>query len=81
MLKVTVTGAGVVLFSVPLMSPEPLAAMPVAETRLSLVQLYTVPGITTPDRTIVVIGDPEHFICEEGVAVAVEGAGQLITKL
>ena len=81
MLKVTVTGPTVVLVSVPLILPEPLAAIPVTATLLSLVQLYTVPGIALPDNTIVVIAVPEHIICEDGVAVAVMGAGQLITKL
>jgi len=37
--KVTVTGAMVVLVSVPLMFPVPAAAIPVAETVLFLVQL------------------------------------------
>lgn len=37
--KVTVIGAVVVLVRVPLISPEPLAAMPVTDTVLSLVQL------------------------------------------
>ena len=37
--KVTVTGALVTLIRVPLIFPEPLAAMPVAATVLSLVQL------------------------------------------
>lgn len=37
--KVTVTGALVVLVSVPLILPEPLAAIPVAVAVLSLVQL------------------------------------------
>ena len=81
MVKVTVTGSVVVLVSVPLILPEPLAAIPVAFAVLSLVQLYTVPGITLPDSMIVVIEVPEHIICEGGVAVAVCGAGQLITKL
>ena len=39
MVNVTVTGALVVLVSVPLMFPEPLAAMPVAVVALSLAQL------------------------------------------
>ena len=81
MLKVTVTGPNVVLVREPLILPEPLAAIPVTATLLSLVQLYTVPGIALPDNTIVVIAVPEHIICEEGVAVAVTGAGQLITRL
>src|SRR5689334_17235093 len=41
--NVTVTGAAVVLVSVPLILPVPLAAIPVTEAVLSLVQLYTVP--------------------------------------
>ena len=39
MVNVTVTGAVPVLVSVPLILPVPLAAMPVAEAVLSLVQL------------------------------------------
>ena len=37
--KVTVTGNKVVLVSIPVMFPDPLAAMPVAATVLSLVQV------------------------------------------
>ena len=37
-----VTGAVVVLVSAPMISPVPLAPMPVTETLLSLVQLYVV---------------------------------------
>ena len=37
--KVTVIGAAVVLVSVPLMFPLPLAAIPVTEAELSLVQV------------------------------------------
>ena len=37
--NVTVTGAAVVLVSVPVISPLPLAAIPVAATVLSLVQV------------------------------------------
>ena len=37
--KVTVTGAAVVLVRVPLISPLPLAAIPVTETVLSLVHV------------------------------------------
>ena len=39
MVKVTVTGKVVVFVNVPLMLPAPLAAIPVAVTVLSLVQL------------------------------------------
>ena len=67
--KVTNTGALVVLVNVPLISPVPLAAIPVAATRLFLTQLYTVPATGLPFNTMVVIGEPEHTVCEEGVAV------------
>jgi hypothetical protein len=71
MVKVTVTGAVVVLVSVPLMLPAPLAAMPVAATVLSLVQLYTTPATALPVMAIVVIATPEHTVCDAGVATAV----------
>jgi len=67
--KVTVIGFVVVLVSVPLILPEPLAAIPVTVATLSLVQLYTVPA-TFPLSTIVVIGTPEHFVCDDGAATA-----------
>jgi hypothetical protein len=59
--NVTVTGALVVLVSVPLISPAPLAAIPVTATVLSLVQLKTVPG-TVPVNTIVVIEEPVQIV-------------------
>lgn len=68
--KVTVTGALVVLLSVPLILPAPLAAMPVTATVLSLVQLNTVPA-TVPFITIVVMARLLHIVCADGVAVAV----------
>ena len=61
MVNVTVTGALVVLVSVPLILPAPLAAIPVTATVLSLVQLYTVPT-TLPVITIVVIGLAEQMV-------------------
>ena len=67
--NVTVTGAKVVLVSVPDILPVPLAAIPVTVATLSLTQLYTVPA-TLPVSTIVVIGTPEHTVCDEGVATA-----------
>lgn len=67
--NVTVTGAAVVLVSVPLILPVPLAAIPVTEAVLSLVQLYTVP-VTLPLFTIVVMADPVQLVCEAGVATA-----------
>lgn len=69
MVKVTVTGAFVVLVKAPLILPVPLEAMPVTALVLSLLQLYVVPG-TVLDNTIVVIADPEQIVCAAGVAVA-----------
>jgi hypothetical protein len=70
MVKVTVTGAAVVLVKVPLISPDPLDAIPVTATVLSLVQLYTVPATVLPLRTIVVIATPEHTVCDDGIDTA-----------
>jgi hypothetical protein len=67
--KVTVTGAFVVLVSVPLMLPEPLAPIPVTATVLFLVQLNVVPE-TLPLSEIVVIAVPEQTVCADGVATA-----------
>src|SRR5437868_5202958 len=69
MVKVTVWVLVVVLVKLPLIFPDPFAAIPVTFTVLSLVQLYTVPG-TVPDNTIVEIADPEHIACDAGVATA-----------
>ena len=65
----TVITALVVLVSVPLIFPVPLAAIPVTVTLLFLVQLNTVPG-TVPVSAIVVIAEPEQIAWEDGVAVA-----------
>ena len=75
--NVTVTGAKVVLVSVPLISPAPLAAMPVTATVLSLVQLNTVPA-TLPVITIGVIGVAEQMVWFAGKATAF-GVGLTIT--
>ena len=69
MVNVTSTGPLVVLVSVPLILPVPLAAMPVAVAVLSLTQLNTVPG-TVPVITIVVMAVAEQIVCDVGVAVA-----------
>ena len=69
MVKVTVTGALVVLVSVPLILPAPLAAIPVTVTLLSLTQLYTVPA-TLPVNAIVAMAEPEQIVCDAGVATA-----------
>lgn len=67
--KVTVCCTLVRLVNVPDILPEPLAAMPVTFTLLSLVQLKVVPA-TLPVITIVVIGTPLHTVCVDGVATA-----------
>ena len=77
MVNVTVTGELVVLVKVPLISPEPLAAMPVTETVLSRVQLKLV---AVPDNTMVVMAEPEQVDWEAGVAMAV-GGKQVIVRL
>ena len=59
--NVTVTGALVVFVNVPLILPEPLAAIPVTVTVLFLTQLNTVPG-TVPVNTMVVIGLAEQIV-------------------
>ena len=69
MVKVTVIGAVVVLVSVPIISPAPLAAIPVTVTVLFLVQVKTVPT-TLPDKMIGVMVLPEHTACDAGVATA-----------
>jgi hypothetical protein len=65
--KVTRTGALVVFVNAPLIFPEPLAAIPVTATLLSLAQLNTVPPIL-PLRMMVVIDAPEQIVCDDGVA-------------
>jgi hypothetical protein len=57
----TTTGALVVFVNVPLILPEPLAAIPVTATVLFLVQLKTVPGIVPPN-TIGVMAEPEQMV-------------------
>ena len=69
MVKVTVIGAEDVLVKLPLMSPLPLAAIPVTVPVLFLVQLKVVEA-TLPVIAIVVIAPPEHIVCEAFVAVA-----------
>jgi hypothetical protein len=75
--NVTITGVFTVVVKVPEILPVPLAAIPVAATTLSLVQLYTVPA-TKPVRFMVAIGAPEHDTCVAGVATAV-GVGWMVT--
>jgi len=59
MVKVTTTGAAVVLVSVPLMLPVPLAAIPVTETVLSLVQLKLLP---VPVKVMAVMAVPHAMV-------------------
>ncbi len=61
MVKVTTTGAFVVLVSVPLILPVPLAAIPVTVAVLFLVQLKVVPA-TGPLNMIGVIAEPEQMV-------------------
>jgi len=67
--NVTVTGAFVVLVNAPLILPAPLAAIPVTDTVLFLVQLKAVPP-TLPVNAIVVIVAPEQMVCDDGAATA-----------
>lgn len=71
MVNVTVTGAVVVLVKAPLISvvDDPLAAMPVTEAVLFLVQLKIVP-LRLPLNKILAIADPEQIVCAAGVAIA-----------
>jgi hypothetical protein len=67
--KVTVCAVLVVLVRVPLISPLPLAGMPVTLPVLSRVQLNIVPE-TLPDKTIVVISVTGTCVLLIGVAMA-----------
>lgn len=69
MVNVTVIGNGLVLVKVPLILPEPLAAIPLTVAVLLRVQLNTVPGML-PVSTIVVIAVPEQMVWLAGVATA-----------
>ena len=65
-MKVTVCAVLVVLVRVPLMSPLPLAGIPVTLLVLSRVQMNNVPE-TLPVNAIVEIG-PEQTVCVTGLA-------------
>ena len=67
MVKVTVTGALVVLVNAALILPLPLAGRPVTATVLSLVQLYVVTGPRLPVKFIAATA-PEHIVCDVGMA-------------
>lgn len=68
MVNVTVSGTLELLVKVPLILPDPLAAIPVTATVLSLVQLKVVPDILLVNETVAVV--PVQTDCVAGVAVA-----------
>lgn len=78
--KVTSTGALVVLVKLPLMVPAPAGAIPVAAALLSLVQLNTVPA-TLPVNTIGVIAPPEQIVCVAGVLTVLGVGFTVIVKV
>ena len=70
MVKVTVTGAFVVLVKLPvILFPVPFG-IPVTEVVLSLVQLK-VDDVTFPESAMLVIALPEQIVCAEFVADAI----------
>lgn len=69
MVNVTVTGTVLVLVKAPVMLPVPLAAIPVTESVLFLVQLKVVPLILLVSAMGVIV-DAEQIVCVVGVAVA-----------
>ena len=75
MVNVILTGAVVVFVKEPLILPDPLATIPVTETVLFLVQLYTVPLTPPPLNAMGVIVAPEQIVCDDGVATAAFGTG------
>ena len=76
MVNVTSTGAKVVLVNVPLISPTPLAAIPVMVVVASRVQEYVVP-LTLPLDDIGVMLAPEQIVWLVGVDTA-SGVGLTI---
>jgi hypothetical protein len=64
--NVTVTGAAVVLVNVPVILPDPLAAIPVTVAVLFLVQAYVVPP-TFPLKAMEVMVAPEQMVCDAGI--------------
>ena len=69
MVNVTVIGAAVVLVKLPLISPLPLATIPVTVAVLFLVQAKVVPVVLLVNA-IVVIVPAEQMVWLEGVATA-----------
>ena len=70
MVNVTVTAAAVVFVKAPMILPDPLAAIPVREAVLSLVQLKVMPFTMLLNTTGVIV-EPEQIVCEVGVAATV----------
>lgn len=77
MVNVVVTDAFVEFINAPLMSPVPLAAIPVKVPVLSLVQVNTADGVALVSA-IVVIAAPEQTAWLDGVAV-IFGPGFTVT--
>ena len=69
MVNVTVMGPVVVFVKVPVILPDPVAAIPVTKAALSLVQLYVVPAILPFNTTCAMVA-PEQIVCVSGVADA-----------
>ena len=79
MVKVTMTDALVLLMSVPLILPDPLAGMPVTGLVWSRVQLYVVP-VTFPLSWIADRAVPLHTDWEDGFATTL-GMGLTTTTV
>ena len=77
--KVTITGKLMVLFNIPVISPDPLAEIPLATSVLSRVQVNVVP-VEDPAKWIFAIGDPEQIDWVEGVAIT-SGGFTVIVKV
>ena len=78
--NVTVIGLTVVLVSVPLILPEPLAAIPVTVATLSLVQVKVVLAALLVS-TIGIIAVALQIVCDAGVAIAFGVGLTVIVKL
>ena len=78
--NVTVIGLTVVLVSVPLILPEPFAAIPVTVATLSLIQVKVVPVVLLVN-TILDIAEPLQIVCDAGVAIAFGVGLTVIVKL
>lgn len=79
--NVVVMGAEVLFVNVPdILEPNPLAAIPVRFTVLSLVQLNVVPATVFGFVILIwVIAVPEHTVCETGLALT-DGVGTTVNN-